>query len=301
MIKYNQTLVVIEQKKPKCLLTITEGQTWQSIGGAYHHLSLIDRNYGDKIQSKSEKGYIHLIQPTPSLITETIPHKTQILFLADISIIILKLNIKPGSIVIESGTGSASLSCSIASAVGHKGRLYTYEFNEDRAKNGEEQLRKLGFPQAECIWRDVYGQGFLKEDHGDHKRFPDAGTVDAVFLDLPQPWLALDHSKKMMKKGGKICCFSPCIEQVQKTCAKLKEDGWFGIETLECLKRNFEARVKQESFIFDDIQKKICLNTKNAKIQTEEGKQVITKNVYYSTGQQSAYGHTGYLTYAVFL
>jgi tRNA (adenine57-N1/adenine58-N1)-methyltransferase len=45
--------------------------------------------------------------------------------------------------VIESGTGSGSLSCSLASAVGTKGNLFSYEFNKERALNGKELFAKL--------------------------------------------------------------------------------------------------------------------------------------------------------------
>ena len=40
---------------------------------------------------------------TVELWTLALPHRTQILYMADISLILLELDIKPGSIVIEAG------------------------------------------------------------------------------------------------------------------------------------------------------------------------------------------------------
>jgi len=44
----------------------------------------------------------------------------------DNSAIVFKLDIKPGSVVVEAGTGSGSLSCAISESIAEKGRLYTF-------------------------------------------------------------------------------------------------------------------------------------------------------------------------------
>ncbi len=66
------------------------------------------------------------IKPKSTLITETLARKTQILYAMDNSAIVFKLDLVPGSRVIEAGTGSGSLSCAIAETIGSEGHLYTF-------------------------------------------------------------------------------------------------------------------------------------------------------------------------------
>merc|ERR1711920_554196 len=64
-----------------------------------------------------------------------------------------------------------------------------------------------------------------------------------VFLDLPMPWLAVPHLDRCVVEGGKICCFSPCIEQVDKTAAELRRGGRYcDIRMFETLASNWGVR-----------------------------------------------------------
>jgi tRNA (adenine57-N1/adenine58-N1)-methyltransferase len=52
-------------------------------------------------------------------------------------------------------------------------------------------------------------------------------------LDLPEPWLAVPHAAHVLKPGGRIASYSPCVEQAQRCIAVLKEKGFHSIRTLE--------------------------------------------------------------------
>ncbi|KAK7690128.1 hypothetical protein QCA50_006777 [Cerrena zonata] len=84
-------------------LIITSGKELNTRFGVYRHADLIGVPYGSKIGSRNGKGFIHLLRPTPELWTLALPHRTQILYLADIAFVTSWLDVKPGSRVIEAG------------------------------------------------------------------------------------------------------------------------------------------------------------------------------------------------------
>ncbi|OJT15155.1 tRNA (adenine(58)-N(1))-methyltransferase catalytic subunit TRM61 [Trametes pubescens] len=201
-------------------LVITQGGELNSKYGYYRHDELIGIPYGSKVRSRNGKGFIHLLRPTPELWTLALPHRTQILYLADIAYVTAWLDIRPGSKVIEAGTGSGSFSHSVARTVGPRGHLWSYEFHETRAAKAREEFTRHGMDDIVTLaHRNVCKDGFTVED-----------TVDAVFLDLPAPWDAIEHAKKALRKdrATRICCFSPCMEQVLRTVSTLNDAGFTG-------------------------------------------------------------------------
>lgn len=210
-------------------LVISAGKELNNKFGVYRHSDLIGLPYGSKVGSRNGKGFLHVLRPTPELWTLALPHRTQILYLADIAFVTSWLDIKPGSKVIEAGTGSGSFSHSTARTIGQTGRLWSYEFHETRANKAKEEFSRHGMENIVTLThRNVCKEGFTVTD-----------TVDAVFLDLPAPWEAVPHAKLALRKDRptRICCFSPCMEQVMRTVSALNEAGFTDITMYETLLR----------------------------------------------------------------
>jgi len=214
-------------------LLITPGKDFNSKFGNYRHSDLIGIPFGSKVGSRNGKGFINVLRPTPELWTMALPHRTQILYLADIAFITSWLNIRRGSRVIEAGTGSGSFSHSVARSIGTTGHLWTYEFHEARANKAREEFTRHGMEDIVTLThRNVCKDGFTVTD-----------MVDSVFLDLPAPWDAVDHAKMALRKDRttRICCFSPCMEQVLRTVNALNEAGFTDITMYETLIRPHEV------------------------------------------------------------
>ncbi|KIJ26688.1 hypothetical protein M422DRAFT_216196 [Sphaerobolus stellatus SS14] len=219
------------------IITVTPGQEYTGRFGTYHHADLLGVPYGSKVPARNGKGFLHVLRPTPELWTMALPHRTQILYLADISFIMSRLAIRPGSHVLEAGTGSGSMSHSLARTIGPFGRLYTFEFHAQRALKAQEEFLQHGL--AERI--------ILKHQNVCKDGFGLSNAVDAIFLDLPMPWEAIKSAKEASRKDRtvRICCFSPCIEQVLRTVSVLNQEGFTDIAMYETLIRPHDVFVQQ--------------------------------------------------------
>lgn len=203
-------------------------------------------------------GFVHVLAPTAELWTSTLPHRTQVVYTPDSSYILHRLNVTAGSSVIEAGAGSGSFSHAAVRALysgypdsrqdfptnGRKlGKLWSFEFHSERAEKLREEIEAHGLDSLiEITHKDVCAEGFLAANNVTPR-------ANAVFLDLPAPWLAL---KRLTRGGTKsplnpdkevhICTFSPCIEQVTRTVNTLREMGWMDVQTVELAHQRIEVR-----------------------------------------------------------
>lgn len=235
-------------------ITLDSKATLNTRYGSFPHKDMIGKPYGSQIgiQTKGSKkfAFIHVLQPTPELWTNSLPHRTQIVYTPDSSYIIQRMNCNPfKSKVIEAGTGSGSFSHAFARSVKH---LYTFEFHEVRYQKAMDEFRRHGLlnENVTITHRDVCKDGFQiklgDQTSYDFKPMQNEVTLDAnaIFLDLPAPWEAISHLDKVISRDEKVelCCFSPCIEQVDKTIEAMNRYGWNNIQMVEIQGKRYESR-----------------------------------------------------------
>ncbi len=99
--------------------------------------------FGSKINSKVCIGWLYALKPTPELWTLAVHTRTQIVDEVDAAMVTSRLGIRPGHVVVESGTGSGCMSLSFARAIYPHGHLNTFEYNPVRAKEASEEFVRL--------------------------------------------------------------------------------------------------------------------------------------------------------------
>ncbi|KAJ2810515.1 tRNA (adenine-N(1)-)-methyltransferase catalytic subunit trm61 [Coemansia furcata] len=295
--------LVVVYLNPESMLTATvkAGGILNNKYGSFKHNDMIGRKYGTMVKSHDGKGFVYILHPTPALWTQVVPHRTQILYLPDISFISMYLDLKPGKVVIESGTGSGSFSHSLVRTIAPTGHLYTFEYHELRAETARKEFIEHNLTDIVTIeHRDVLANGFGK-----------VGIADAVFLDLPAPWDAVASAKEALRRDtiGRVCSFSPCIEQVQRTALALDEHGFADIRMYECLVKDHEIRTLpmpdiEEAINGQKVNFKLNKNDrKKRKLEsgtsTPTGEGSTSSEVMLSKPADQARGHTSYLTFAI--
>mmetsp|Transcript_98410 Transcript_98410/g.226141 ORF Transcript_98410/g.226141 Transcript_98410/m.226141 type:complete len:127 (-) Transcript_98410:284-664(-) len=118
------------------------------------------------------------------------------------------LDVRPGQIVVEAGTGSGSVSQSLGAALRPTGKLHTFEFHAERKVAAQREFDQCGWSDVisvEC--RDVCVEGLPTVLHG---------KVDCCFFDIPEPWAVVEHADKCLVEQGRVVTFSPCIEQAKR-------------------------------------------------------------------------------------
>lgn len=225
----NDLVLLIGQDRKQFILQLRAGGELQTHRGCISHDDLLGQSLGRQIRSHLGYPFV-VLEPSTCDLIKQLKRATQIMYPKDIGYVLLKLNVMPGSRVIEAGTGSGGLALAVARAVGPNGCLFSYEVRPDILRLAERNLEALGLTaRVDFKLRDI-AEGF------------DETGVDALFLDVRRPWAFLSQVTAALKDSGFFGAILPTTNQVTELVRSLEAQQAYGhIEVEEISLRPYKA------------------------------------------------------------
>jgi tRNA (adenine57-N1/adenine58-N1)-methyltransferase catalytic subunit len=225
-LREGELVLLVDAKRRRYLVTLTAEGEFHSHAGVVPHTALIGQEEGVTVRSSGGMRML-AIRPTLSEFVLKMPRGAQVIYPKDLGPILLLADIFPGARVLESGVGSGALSMTLLRA----GAIVTgYELREDFAVRAQRNVRAFLGEDTDQRYqvelRDVY-DGI------------DLADIDRVILDLPEPWRAVKHAARALRRGGIVVAYTPQITQVTELRESLVDSGFGLTETIEVLNRSW--------------------------------------------------------------
>ncbi len=220
-------VLLLGKDQREFMFRLQSGAELHTHRGIIRHDEVIGHRWGETLTTHIGYPYL-LLQPSLDQLIRGIRRNTQIVYPKEIGYILIKMNIGPGVRVIEAGTGSGGLTLALARMVGPEGAVYTYEARPAMQALARRNLERLGLADnVHFHLRDIAG-GFEEEE------------VDALFLDVREPWHYLDVVHRALRSGGFFGALLPTTNQVSELLAALEQAPFGFVEVEELLLRAYK-------------------------------------------------------------
>jgi len=222
-VEQNDIVVLVDESLRKILVD-TSGKTDKIRGiGVIDPKTLVGKTYGEKLTIGNKLFW--LLVPSVQDKLQGLHRQAQIILPRDAAHILMNCAIEPGQTVLEAGIGSGSLTIALASAVAPDGTVISYDIREEFIDHAMKNLK-----QADLANRVTTKLKDVTEGIGEQ-------NLDAVILDIPNPWAAVGHAWKALKIGGYLCTYSPLISQVEQTVNEIAKYPFIECKTYENIQR----------------------------------------------------------------
>ncbi|HID09514.1 TPA: tRNA (adenine-N1)-methyltransferase [Candidatus Micrarchaeota archaeon] len=234
LFEYGEQVLLWEVKRGRTFsFVLKEGDVFHSHKGSIPHGEIAGKPEGARVVSSTGAEFVAFRPRLPERMMK-VRRRTQIVYPKDAGWLALALDIRPGMRVVEIGTGSGAFTILLAQLVGPEGRIYTFDRREDFLKNALENIARAGLS-------DRVEAGILEAGNP----FPVKGDVDAVFIDLPEPWLAVPPAYRVLSPGRPLAGIVPTAEQLKGFVSALERAGFVAVECVELLERKVLVRERE--------------------------------------------------------
>jgi tRNA (adenine57-N1/adenine58-N1)-methyltransferase catalytic subunit len=210
------------------IFPLIPGGSFHTHRGILYHDELIGKPWGSQVFSHQGSPFF-MLQPSLADLLVDLKRSTQIMYPKDIGFILTSMSVGPGQTVLEAGTGSGSMTVALAYSVGPQGKVVTYERRPEFQSLARKNLERLGLDGRVDFKAGDIADGFTETN------------VDAIFLDVPNPWDYIRQVRQALKPGGFFCNLVPTFNQVEKLLYSLRRESFAFIEVCELLMRYYKA------------------------------------------------------------
>lgn len=210
------------------ILRLQAGAVLQTHRGVIRHDDIIGQKWGTRLQSHQGNPF-YLFQPGLADLIREIKRTTQIMYPKEISYVMMILGVGPGKRVLECGGGSGALTTAFATMVGEEGKVYSYERKPEIQALARSNLARVNLDSRVVFKLGDAADGFEERD------------VDALFLDLPNPYDYLVQAKASLKGGGYLGMLVPTVNQVERCLQALQHHQFAFVEVCEILLRYYKT------------------------------------------------------------
>ncbi len=228
-ITHGDRVLIVTETGHRYFLTLRKGQLFHTADGYFETDQIVSLAEGGEIRSNiGRRGVVF----RPLLLEHllSLPRRTQIIYPKDFGFILVLSGVRPGSRVVEGGTGSGVLALLLAAYVAPNGKIYSYDIDGENFPAIMKMAERLGLSHV------------LELKKGDIYSGVEEVGVDAFIADVPQPWDAIDQAKKSLRGGGMFVSIVPTVEQLVKTSEKLRERGFLEYFSGELIIRPWRVR-----------------------------------------------------------
>jgi tRNA (adenine57-N1/adenine58-N1)-methyltransferase len=223
--------LLLDARGRRYLVKLQEGGTFHFHGGAVRHDDVLGAPEGTVVISASGVS-LACYRPRLADFILKMPRGAQVVYPKDVATILVFADVFPGARVLEAGTGSGSLTISLARAAGPEGRVVSYELRPDFH---DRALRNM-----EMFFGEVPKWVELRE--GDvHEAASGSERFSHLVLDLPEPWGLLELAGSLLEPGGVLCAYVPTTVQIQQLVLALEDRGFRDVDTFETLMRSWHV------------------------------------------------------------
>jgi len=223
----NRVLILTAEGR-RYLLPVKGNGAFHTHRGYIEFSEIIGKEWGAKVKT------FYLLPPTfEEVMKKGIRRQTQIVYPRDGGYLLLRMNIHPGSRVLEIGTGSGAMTALFANFVRPNGKVFTYEVREEFFHLSRKNMEALGL--------DEFVVFHLK----DAREGVEETEVNVCFVDVKTPWEFLEIAWKSLVGGGMLGTLLPTTNQVQQLLKSVESFPFVDVQVVELLERRYKVNAER--------------------------------------------------------